>query len=198
MRVLVGLAVLLLSTNAAVGQFVPGMNQPNSLPVEKGASFRVDERATPSHQLSLEPHSQLREAADWYTGPSPIDVPGVPYLGFLGGGMGPDYHHASTALEGSLRGMADVIDARGRYSLLNAEARIRNQYAYRLSLDNKLRYTAIYWARREIRDIARANERARRRGSSKAVSRPVLQDLPLINLHAQSHQDPIQVVRRAN
>ncbi len=83
------------------------------------------------------------------------NIPGVPLLGLLGIGANPDYHHASTASEGFLRGTADVLDAQGRRALLHAEAAVRAEIARRLYMENNLRWPEIYFTRREINRLAR-------------------------------------------
>ena len=186
MRIFVNLAALLLFSDVAVAQFVPGMLEPEALSKpNRNTPPVVTNPVTNLHSISGSPHSYVRETASWYTGANPVSIPGVPYLGFLGSHMGPDYHHASTALEGQLRGTADVIDALGRHALLKAESRIRNEIAYGLHLENKLRYAATYWAKRELRDIALTNERARKRQrNAESALLSGRRALPAINVNA--------------
>ena len=173
MRIYINLAALLLLSNVAMAQFIPGMLEPEAFSKPNPNTPPIVANPVANlHSMSASPHSYVRETASWYTGANPVSVPGVPYLGFLGSHMGPDYHHASTALEGQLRGTADVIDALGRHALLKAESRIRSEIAYGLHLENMLRYAATYWAKRELRDIALANERARRRQRNAETASP--------------------------
>lgn len=69
-----------------------------------------------------------------------------------------NYYHSSTAGESYARGLGDVVRAQGEANLNNSVAAGNYQDAYSKSLDNKLKQTETYWARRSIYDRKMAEE----------------------------------------
>jgi hypothetical protein len=65
------------------------------------------------------------------------------------------YHHASTALEGALRGQAQLIHARGGYWLSIAQAMICREQARTLALGNQRRWIEYRITRRQWRELDR-------------------------------------------
>jgi hypothetical protein len=65
------------------------------------------------------------------------------------------YHHASTALEGALRGQAQSIHARGSYWLSIAQAMICREQARSLALGNQRRWIEYRITRRQWRELDR-------------------------------------------
>jgi hypothetical protein len=72
------------------------------------------------------------------------------------------YSHASTYEEGVLRGWADVWRGVGEYNYHSSLANINNQEAYSRYLDNSLKHTQTFFARRELNKQARQSEQAPR------------------------------------
>jgi hypothetical protein len=96
-----------------------------------------------------------------YTSPTTFHQPVSPYpveMGFY-------QDHASTALEGALRGKAAVIQALGNFQLSDSQARILREQARALDRDNDLRQTqALHLQQkmwRDAREEARAHHEAR-------------------------------------
>ncbi|TWT85410.1 hypothetical protein Pla123a_02170 [Posidoniimonas polymericola] len=79
--------------------------------------------------------------------------------------VGPAYtvgpRHSSTALEGALRGRAQVIDALGRYRVNDAQANILNQQAQTLAYENDVKKTETLYRKKYLWRQHRENERAR-------------------------------------
>jgi hypothetical protein len=82
------------------------------------------------------------------------NMPWPYYYGGYGGYYG-GYHHASTFEEGVLRGYADLIRSRGAYNLTTSLARIKNEEARRLALENKVNATETFFELRRINRQAR-------------------------------------------
>jgi hypothetical protein len=93
----------------------------------------------------------------WYRPPVVVG-PGYSY-GYGG------YYGGYSPVEGYQRGMADVIRARGEAAENVSRARINNEEARSKYLDNKLKWTEIYWERKRLgeaelaKDYAKARER---------------------------------------
>lgn len=68
-------------------------------------------------------------------------------------------HHSSTLAEGVRRGTADIIRAEGRYNLETSIANINNEEAYSRYLDNDLKRTDTYFAKRQRNASYRAQMR---------------------------------------
>jgi hypothetical protein len=77
------------------------------------------------------------------------------------GGMG-GFHHASTAEEGALRGMADVTRSAGAANLMNSAAAKNWQDATRKYIENRQYGTETYFNMRDINRAAREAERGPR------------------------------------
>jgi hypothetical protein len=77
------------------------------------------------------------------------------------GGYGEWGYHASTALEGAYRGLADMIRAEGDYNFESSMAAINNQEARRRDLENRQRVVDTYFSVRRTNRDMRAAERPR-------------------------------------
>ena len=111
-------------------------------------------------------------AAQTQTGNSQAYVPAVPagttvgnYGGYYGGG------HASTAAEGSMNGMANVLSAAGDYNLSTSAAAVNMTQAERTEIQNRQLYTNTYFEMRAVNNAARAQE---------AGSKPTMEQLARI------------------
>ncbi len=71
-------------------------------------------------------------------------------------------HHASTELEGAMRGTADMFRGIGDMNYNNSLALLHAQEAYSRYLDNRLKATATYFDMRKLNREARAEERGQR------------------------------------
>jgi hypothetical protein len=60
------------------------------------------------------------------------------------------YNTSSTAGEGYQRGAAAIISAQGERNLNNSQARINNQDAYSMAIDNSIKSVNAYWEKRDI------------------------------------------------
>jgi hypothetical protein len=60
------------------------------------------------------------------------------------------YNNASTAAEGYQRGAASVISAAGEASLNASQARINNEDAYSMAIDNSTKSINAFWEQKEI------------------------------------------------
>jgi len=72
------------------------------------------------------------------------------------------YHHASTAAEGRLRGMADLARSQGQANLDNSAAAINYSLARRNEMDNRLHWTHTFFQMRQANRAYRAMERGPR------------------------------------
>jgi hypothetical protein len=72
------------------------------------------------------------------------------------------YHHASTAEEGALRGMADVTRSAGAANLMNSQAAGNWQDAYRKGVENRQYAADTYFEMRAANKAAREAERGPR------------------------------------
>ncbi len=68
----------------------------------------------------------------------------------------PTYHHASTAAEGKLRGMSDMVRSHGQANLDNSSAAINYTVARRSQIDNRYHRATTYM------NMRRANEAFRK------------------------------------
>ncbi|QEG40150.1 hypothetical protein [Roseimaritima ulvae] len=59
-------------------------------------------------------------------------------------------HHASTVDEGRLRGAAALVESAGKSNYYNSLAAVNFQEAYRRAIDNTVRRTEAYYARRDL------------------------------------------------
>lgn len=85
-----------------------------------------------------------------------------------------NYYSSSTAAEGYQRGAAAVIAAQGQRNLDDSQARINNQDAYSMALDNSVKSVNTYWEKRDIfnqRQAQKNYETAQRRDSWLARNR---------------------------
>ncbi len=78
--------------------------------------------------------------------------------GYYGGGY-PVYSHSSTAAEGAMRGLGDVVRAQGQANLDNSAAAINYSVARSNELENQKQYTETYFAKKEMNRRARAAAR---------------------------------------
>jgi hypothetical protein len=68
------------------------------------------------------------------------------------------YNNASTAGEGYQRGMASVISASGEASLNASQARINNQDAYSMAIDNSVKSVNAFWEKKDTYDARQQQE----------------------------------------
>ncbi len=78
--------------------------------------------------------------------------------GYYGGGY-PVYSHSSTAAEGAMRGLSDVVRSQGQANLDNSAAAINYSVARSNELENQKQYTETYFAKKEMNRRARAAAR---------------------------------------
>ncbi len=71
-------------------------------------------------------------------------------------------HHASTFLEGLLRGRADLARAAGEYNLNTSLARIRYEEARSKNIENRKKHAAAFFEMRDINREARKRQRGAR------------------------------------
>ena len=81
---------------------------------------------------------------------------------------GMSINHSSTALEGALRGTAQVIHATGNYWLAVSQALICREEARWLALSNRMRYVEYRIALRNWRELDRLGRIAERRTANEA------------------------------
>ncbi|MEW4563526.1 hypothetical protein AB1K70_13420 [Bremerella sp. JC770] len=81
---------------------------------------------------------------------------GVPVMPLYG-----DYGHASTAAEGALDGMANVVSAQGSYNLQTSEAAINMTQAQSQEIANRQQYANTYFQMRSQRDAYEAKKHPR-------------------------------------
>lgn len=81
---------------------------------------------------------------------------GVPVVPLYG-----DYGHASTAAEGALDGMANVVSAQGSYNLQTSQAAINMTQAQSQEIANHLQYANTYFQMRSQRDAYEAKKHPR-------------------------------------
>ncbi len=72
-------------------------------------------------------------------------------------------HHCSTALEGALRGWANLVQANGNYLISASQAAILAEQARWLSLDNRQRWVEYRQWLRTVNDTRRQNNIAQKR-----------------------------------
>lgn len=71
-------------------------------------------------------------------------------LGSSDAGAQFNYYQSSTAGEGYQRGAASVISAQGQKNLNDSQARINNQDAYSMAIDNSVKSVNAYWEKKDI------------------------------------------------
>ncbi|WP_158261155.1 MULTISPECIES: hypothetical protein [Pirellulaceae] len=81
---------------------------------------------------------------------------GVPVVPLYG-----DYGHASTAAEGALDGMANVVSAQGSYNLQTSQAAINMTQAQSQEIANHQQYANTYFQMRAQRDAYEAKKHPR-------------------------------------
>lgn len=81
------------------------------------------------------------------------------------------YHHASTAEEGALRGMGDLVRSHGEANLMNSEAAGNYEDARAKNLDNRLKATDTYFQMRAVNKQYREAERTPRSTSEQLFRR---------------------------
>lgn len=91
--------------------------------------------------------------------PQPITPPSSG--GYYGGGY-PVHSHSSTAAEGAMRGLSDVVRSQGQANLDNSAAAINYSVARSNELENQKQYTETYFAKKEMNRQARAAARGPR------------------------------------
>ena len=89
---------------------------------------------------------------------SKTDVVQPPSQSYYGGGY-PTYYRSSTAAEGAMRGMADVVRSRGQANLSNSAAAINYSHARRNEIDNRQQATETYFDMRRMNKAYRDSER---------------------------------------
>ncbi len=77
---------------------------------------------------------------------------------YVGGGYGGGYH-ASTAAEGRMRGMGDLVRSTGEANLANSGAAINYSIARRNEIENRAAYTETYFEMRRANKAYRAAEK---------------------------------------
>jgi len=82
--------------------------------------------------------------------------------GYYGGGGYPVYSHSSTAAEGRLRGMGDLVRSSGQANLDNSAAAVNYTVARSNQIENRNQWTNTYFSMRETNRQARAAERGPR------------------------------------
>lgn len=85
-----------------------------------------------------------------------------------------NYYSSSTAGEGYQRGAAAVISAQGQKNVDDSQARINNQDAYSMALDNSVKSVNTYWEKKDIykqRQAQKDYETAQRRDAFLARNR---------------------------
>ena len=106
--------------------------------------------------VSLGLSAETSQAQVWYRNPGRVAVPyGYGWGGYYGGGYSP--------VEGAQRGYADVIRSRGMAAEDYSRARINNEEARSKYLDNKLKWTEIYWQRKRLGEAELAKDYAKDR-----------------------------------
>ncbi|MEQ8791840.1 MAG: hypothetical protein RIC55_36625 [Pirellulaceae bacterium] len=93
------------------------------------------------------------------------------YHGGCGNGYHGGYHHASTFEEGYLRGYADLVRSQGAYNYATSLARIKNEQARRLALENQLKATETHF------ELRRINRDARELARQSSIPRPSAEDI---------------------
>src|SRR5262245_8144695 len=83
----------------------------------------------------------------------PVNNNYSPY-GFYGYGGG----HASTAAEGYMNGMGNVIQSAGSYNLQTSQAAMNMEQARTQNIDNNLKFTQTYFEMRKINSASRKAE----------------------------------------
>lgn len=73
----------------------------------------------------------------------------------------PSYGYASTYEEGVLRGWADLWQGVGQYNYSTSLANVNNQEAYSRAIDNSVKRTNAYFARKAINEQARSSANPR-------------------------------------
>ena len=99
---------------------------------------------------------EAAQAQVWYRNPGRVVRP------WGWGGYG-GYYGGYSAVEGARRGMADVIRSRGMAAEDYSKARINNEEARSKYLDNKLKWTEIYWKRKRLGEAELAKDYAKDR-----------------------------------
>ena len=101
--------------------------------------------------------------------PPPSQVVAPPSGGDYYGGYPGGYYHASTAAEGAMRGMADVVRSQGQANLNNSAAAINYTVAQRNEIDNRYAWTNTYFEMRRANRAYREAERGPRTTMEQAV-----------------------------
>lgn len=91
--------------------------------------------------------------------PPPSQAIAPPSGGDYYGGYPDGYHRSSTAAEGAMRGMADVVRSQGQANLNNSAAAINYSVARRNQIDNRYAWTNTYFEMRRSNRAYRAAER---------------------------------------
>jgi hypothetical protein len=81
---------------------------------------------------------------------APLAVLSLVVLGASGLTAQVIYNSASTAAEGAANGAANIIQAQGQRNLSNSQARINNQDAYSMALDNSTKSVNTFWENKSI------------------------------------------------
>ncbi len=74
----------------------------------------------------------------------------------------PMSYHSSTAAEGRLRGLGDVVRSHGQANLDNSAAAINYSIARKQEMENRQQWTSTYFDMRQANRAARALERGKR------------------------------------
>jgi hypothetical protein len=107
--------------------------------------------------------AQVPQASPTFGGQPGVSFPIVPVPPGFGARLGPDYHHASTALEGAMRGVAEIQNASANQALGFSAAQINFETARRMQMEDRVRNVETYWAARNAWQANRNRELAQRR-----------------------------------
>jgi hypothetical protein len=80
----------------------------------------------------------------------PLAVLGLVGLGATALNAQVIYNSASTAAEGYANGVSNIIQAQGQRNVSNSQARINNQDAYSMALDNSTKSVNTFWEQKSI------------------------------------------------
>lgn len=89
---------------------------------------------------------------------SPPYRPAVPSAAMPYGGYGGGFYGASTAGQGAMDGMANMISAKGDYNLSTSAAAVNMTQAQRSEIENRQLYTDAYFQMRQTNTAARKAE----------------------------------------
>lgn len=112
--------------------------------------------------VSLGIACETAQAQYWYRNPGRVVVPygwGWGYGGYYGGNY-PGYYGGYSPVEGAQRGYADIIRSRGMAAEDYSKALINREQARSKYLDNKQKWTEVYWQRKRLGEAELAKDHA--------------------------------------